>query len=317
MGPNVPGSRGSGRQHAATDSGGSAPAFGGSWTQQKLDVLAMYLTAYTTALKNQRFQLLYIDAFAGTGSWQPRWTKGRSNPTLFDADDRWYRDGSARIALETQPGFDRYVFIERSRRKADALASLKSDHRSVGARTEVIQDDANNAIPKLCAEDWRSQRGVIFIDPFGMEVRWGTLEAIARTEALDMWLLFPLGAMNRLLTKTGVIDGHSAKALDQTLGTNEWRSAMYSTPGDQLTLEGSVPIKAKRDTAALWQFAKRRLETIFHGGVDHPAILRNSRNSPLFAFFFAVSNPHPRACGLAHKIAAHILDHISTTGEQG
>jgi hypothetical protein len=45
--------------------------FGGSWTDEKLERLARYLTAYTTALKNQRFQKIYIDAFAGTGFRQP------------------------------------------------------------------------------------------------------------------------------------------------------------------------------------------------------------------------------------------------------
>ena len=41
--------------------------FGGPWTQQKLNILEHYLDAYTTALKNQPFRLVYIDAFAGTG----------------------------------------------------------------------------------------------------------------------------------------------------------------------------------------------------------------------------------------------------------
>ena len=41
--------------------------FGGPWTEQKLKILERYLDAYTTALKNQRFELVYIDAFAGTG----------------------------------------------------------------------------------------------------------------------------------------------------------------------------------------------------------------------------------------------------------
>ena len=41
--------------------------FGGVWTEQKLERVAKYLRAYTTALKNQPFELLYIDAFAGTG----------------------------------------------------------------------------------------------------------------------------------------------------------------------------------------------------------------------------------------------------------
>ena len=44
--------------------------FGGSWTEDKLNRLSRYLRAYTTALKKQRFRLLYVDAFAGTGTVQ-------------------------------------------------------------------------------------------------------------------------------------------------------------------------------------------------------------------------------------------------------
>jgi hypothetical protein len=42
-------------------------SFGGQWTQRKLAKVSSYLTAYTTALKNMPFRLIYIDAFAGTG----------------------------------------------------------------------------------------------------------------------------------------------------------------------------------------------------------------------------------------------------------
>ena len=41
--------------------------FGGAWTDEKLQVLEGYLSAYTTALKNTSFRKGYIDAFAGTG----------------------------------------------------------------------------------------------------------------------------------------------------------------------------------------------------------------------------------------------------------
>ena len=41
--------------------------FGGPWTIEKLDILEAYLDRYTTALKGQAFDLIYIDAFAGTG----------------------------------------------------------------------------------------------------------------------------------------------------------------------------------------------------------------------------------------------------------
>ena len=41
-------------------------SFGGPWTIEKLNILSNYLDFYTTALKNLPFQLMYIDAFAGT-----------------------------------------------------------------------------------------------------------------------------------------------------------------------------------------------------------------------------------------------------------
>jgi len=41
--------------------------FGGFWTRDKLNVLQEYLQFYCTAMSKQRYSLIYIDAFAGTG----------------------------------------------------------------------------------------------------------------------------------------------------------------------------------------------------------------------------------------------------------
>jgi hypothetical protein len=38
--------------------------FGGGWTDDKLKMLRTYLVEYVKALKNQPFNLSYIDAFA-------------------------------------------------------------------------------------------------------------------------------------------------------------------------------------------------------------------------------------------------------------
>jgi len=46
--------------------------FGGSWTQEKLELLQKYLRAYTTIFaRNPQaayFDTAYVDAFAGTGT---------------------------------------------------------------------------------------------------------------------------------------------------------------------------------------------------------------------------------------------------------
>src|SRR4026209_2154705 len=89
---------------------GSAHRFGGSWTDQKLDVLGKYLQSYTTALKDKPtpqspFRKAFIDAFAGTGYRSPRIEsqdeQGQEQlfPDLAAPDSQALLDGSARIAL--------------------------------------------------------------------------------------------------------------------------------------------------------------------------------------------------------------------------
>src|ERR1700741_905536 len=80
-------------------------SFGGDWTRAKLEVLAAYLRAYTTALKDKAFVTGYIDAFAGTPYRETRRDDAESSastellfPDLAEAAPQKYLDGSARLA---------------------------------------------------------------------------------------------------------------------------------------------------------------------------------------------------------------------------
>ncbi len=66
--------------------------FGGAWTEIKLDILEKYLDFYTVALKKQRFELLYIDAFAGSGT---RTEKIPASQLLDEREKKIIYDGSA------------------------------------------------------------------------------------------------------------------------------------------------------------------------------------------------------------------------------
>ena len=54
-------------------------AFGDKHTVQKLETVQSYLKAYVTALKKQPFELLYVDACAGSGSSIPKKSVGQSD----------------------------------------------------------------------------------------------------------------------------------------------------------------------------------------------------------------------------------------------
>ena len=135
--------------------------FGGQWTSRKLDVLERYLRSYTTALKDKPnparpFRKAFIDAFAGSGYRDaPRAADGTHDtqsilfPDLADEEPQGLLEGSARLALKTQPPFDRYIFVERSRDRCVQLENLKLEFPRLASRIDIQQGDANTKIQQL------------------------------------------------------------------------------------------------------------------------------------------------------------------------
>lgn len=280
--------------------------FGGDWTTEKLERVGEYLRAYTKALKNTSFNLVYIDAFAGTGYRTLRRDDSHSElmfPELTEDEPKLFLDGSARIAL--QYPFHQYVFIEKDAERFRELEKLQSDFPQ--RNITLLNQDANDYLQRWCKQGrWGHQRAVLFLDPYGMQVEWQTLEAIARTQAIDLWLLFPLGiAVNRLLRRDGNIDPAIRDTLNRLFGTNDWYDAFYQV-SPQRTLFGSgTEMQKVADFNRIAQYMVARLETIFAGVAKNPLRLCNLRNNPLYLLCFAVGNP--RGKDIAIRIAQHIL----------
>lgn len=290
--------------------------FGGNWTTRKLGVLAEYLRSYTTALKKTRLQKLYVDAFAGTGYRDVRREDDAKSsqsplfPELGEPEPQSLLDGSTRIALRTEPPFDRYMFIERSAERCAHLEGLKAEFPDLARKIDVRPGDANTEIQDLCSRDWGSRRAVLFLDPYGLQVEWTTIEAIARTQAIDLWLLFPLGiGVNRLLTKSGEIPESWRRCLNKLLGTEDWYEEFYRVESEP-TLFGPADRVVKATTATIGRYFNERLKGVFAGVATEPGVLRNSRNNPLYLLCFAVGNPGARAKEIALRIANHLLKEV-------
>jgi len=287
--------------------------FGGDWTSTKLRILSEYLSSYTKALKNQPFRKAYIDAFAGTG-YRAAKPRGGSDPDtllfpdLAEQEPQGFLDGSARHALQTEPRFDRYIFIERDRERYACLKGLKQEFPALADDIDVRCADANDAIRELCAKDkdWRSRRAVMFLDPYGMQVEWPTIEAIARTQAIDLWLLFPLGVgVNRLLKRSGEIPDEWRHRLDLLLGTTDWFEAFYRVEAER-TLQGTDEERVVKATPTeIGAYFIDRLKSVFAAVAERPRILRNSRNCPLYLLCFAVGNK--AGARPAMRIAEYLL----------
>jgi three-Cys-motif partner protein len=298
-----------GRKRGRRD--GKEHRFGGDWTDTKLGILREYLEAYSKALKNTPFKTAYIDAFAGTGYRTLEQTEGGGHllfPDLAEEATQKFLEGSARIALKVKPGFDRYLFVEKDEGRCNQLKSLRDDFPDLAEAIQVNQGEANKVIQDLCKKNWKDHRAVLFLDPYGMNVEWTTLAKVARTRAIDLWILFPLGiGVNRLLPRSGQIPEGWRNRLNLILGTEDWYEAFYkveTTPNLFGELETTV---VKQGIDVIGEYFLNRLRTVFPGVANKPKILTNSMNCPLYLLCFAVSSHNTRAQEIALNIANHIL----------
>jgi three-Cys-motif partner protein len=147
---------------------------------------------------------------------------------------------------------------------------------------------------------------VLFLDPYGMQVEWQTIEAVAKTRAIDTWILFPLGiGVNRLLTRSGDIPEPWRRRLDSLLGTKDWFDEFYKVKKTN-TLFGTAEETAKQaSTASIGRYFVSRLKTVFAAVSDKPRVLSNSSNCPLYLLCFAAGNE--KGAPIALKIADHLL----------
>jgi three-Cys-motif partner protein len=190
------------------------------------------------------------------------------------------------------------------------LEQLRLDFPDLAGSIDIVCGDANMQVQQLCAADWIGQRrrAVMFLDPYGTQVSWSTIKAIADTRAIDLWILLPIGTVNRLLNRNGRIIEGRKRRLDAMFGDEKWFETIYqTTEHNSLFSEFPSTIFSKTSDpfGSIKQYFIGRLRTVFAEVAQNPLIMRNSTNSPIFLLAFAAGNP--KGAPIAVKIAQHIL----------
>jgi three-Cys-motif partner protein len=146
----------------------SAQPFGDEHTRLKLEAVEKYLGIYTTALKKLNFELLYIDACAGSGASIPKRAVVKdatdsgqisllpSNGPVVDADQIII--GSAIRALAVENPFTRYLFNDVKKSNVVALQKQVTERFGhLANRVSITQFDANEMLHRICDEtNWKS-----------------------------------------------------------------------------------------------------------------------------------------------------------------
>lgn len=284
---------------------------GGKWTKRKLQALQNYMNAYMTLMKDKPspaypFRKIYFDAFCGSG--------GRlmdEAPILEGQQIDAVLETSPRSALAVKPPFDSYLFCDYNK---SALKMLREVLKKEGfdlTNCSFVSGDANEEIVRFCrGTDWRSTRAVMFLDPYGLQVKWSTLEAIAATKGIDLWYLFPAGlGPLRMTPRSGDVPKEWARKLTTIWGDDSWEAVAYERKVEDADLFGmSLERIDKVGNAEDFERAFiGRLKSIFGGVASTGLRLYNSRGSHMFSLLFACANDRPQAYKPALKIANHII----------
>lgn len=272
----------------------------GPWAKDKLQLLGKYLHAYTTIMRKQPWcrAYCYIDAFAGFGRNRIRGVD-TGQTTLFDPAIKEFIDGSPRVALDLEHPFSKYVFVEKDTARVHSLQTLKDEYSDRDIR--IYEGDANDYLEELCGKRgvaWNELRAVVFLDPYGSQVKWSTIEAIARIRSIEIIINFPLGmCIQRLLPRHREPHPAASRRLDDIFGTHEWYDVVYSQETSPCLFGESVTQTIKRKGPVLLDWYTGRLKSLFEF-VTSPHLVRTSGGQHLYYLIHVGNNR------TGHKIAA-------------
>lgn len=258
--------------------------WGGTWTEQKIEVFLKYLKAYLDIMKTRPFELVYFDGFAGSGDIE-------GNPGYGSA-----LEGIALRVLGMQHDrtFDIYYLVDKDPKKVGELKSKINDRFPSRLGIYPVAEDCNEKLRALAnyLRSSKDRRALALIDPFGMQVNWESIEA-CKDLGVDLWILVPTGiGVGRMLKNDGNISDAWLTKLESFLGISgeEIKEYFYQERTTH-TLFGEERHVEKEAGAAhkAAELYVRQLKKIWKHASE-PLPLRNSTNSIMYHFVLATNS---------------------------
>lgn len=282
--------------------------FGGEWTLQKLHIIDEYLKSYSIVLKKQSFKKIYVDGFAGSGITELKTKKPTDNGFLkddFKAEKPTVIEGSAILSLKYD--FDEYYFLELDSKRITSLRdNIKRAYPHKIDKVHFINGDSNQTLLDVVSKITKYDRCLMFLDPYALELRWDTLEAISKCGVVDLWYLFPLSLI-RLIEKERDITEANKQKVSSILGTEEWFDKLF-VESKQLDFFGETRFDRVEYSEVL-KYIKERFATIFaYVSPDSKMLKNEAKNSPMFLLCFMMTNTSDKAKKLAGKLVKAIIN---------
>ncbi len=247
----------------------------GYWSEIKLDIVRKYAQAYSTVLAKQKEirKYIYIDAFAGAGVHISKQTGE-------------FVVGSPLNALNVQPAFNEYHFIDLDGDKAAHLRQLTCDAPNV----KVYSEDCNEVLlrkvfPRARFGDYH--RALCLLDPYKLNLDWKVVRDAGLMKSVEVFVNFMVmdANMNVLWKNPDKVQPSQAARMNAFWGDNSWRDTLYKKVP---TLFPDFDREAKASNEQVAAAYQERLKKV--AGFDYvpdPMPMRNRRGAIIYYLFFA------------------------------
>lgn len=247
----------------------------GIWSEIKLEIIKEYASVYTKIMSNKEWckGYVYIDAFAGAGIHIRKKT-GELIP------------GSPLNALEVEPRFTEYHYIDLDEDKVKLLEELVREHLNVnsyhGDCNEIL---VNNIFPTLTYKTFK--RALCILDPYKLNLRWETTRKAAELKTVEIFLNFPIMDANRniLFEDLSKVEQEDIDRMTAFWGDKSWMNILYKKEKDLFGRTFLMKIKNFKTLAD--EFRKRLKNMAQFEYVPEPILMSNTKNGPLYFLYFA------------------------------
>lgn len=253
----------------------------GIWSEVKLAIVREYAAAYSKIMeawrrdKISRLSWIYIDAYAGPGYHLSKTT----GETV---------EGSPLIALNTDPPFHEYHFIDTEPARAEQLRELAGDRPDVHTYTE----DCNTVLlrdvfPRAKHSDYR--RALCLLDPYNINLTWDVIEAAGKSGSIEIFLNFMIMDINRNALRKRMEKSLQSKVdqLTRLVGDESWKDAGYR---EVETLFGPDYQKVSNEEFVEW-FRQRLIAKAGFKHVPKPMPMKTKNNAVIYYLYFAAQKP--------------------------
>lgn len=253
----------------------------GLWSEVKLDIIKKYASAYTKIMKAQQrdkvrsLYWIYIDAYAGPG-----YHVSKASGELVE--------GSPLIALNTQPPFYEYHFIDADVTRAERLREL------AGPRSDVFTygDDCSEVLlgrifPRARYGEYK--RALCLLDPYNIDLKWEVLEAAGKSHSIEIFVNLMMMDINRNALRKDPDKSIASKVAQMTRlwGDESWKEAGYDKI--QTLFDELVPQKVSNERFAE-AFRQRLQKKAGFKYVPTPMPMKNKTDTVIYYLYFASQN---------------------------